>query len=270
MQRELEIATAAAIEAGEIILRYYGSDYEVRDKGHSPVSFGRNPVTTADSASNNHLREVLVSEFPDYGWFSEETVDTPERLTKERIWVIDPLDGTNEFIEGVPHFVVSIALVEDHMPVLGVLYNPVTEELFTGSGGDGAKLLGESIRCSPEIEPSRMVILTSRSEKRQGLWKRYEGMFSELKAVGSVSYKLGLIAAGKADIFVSFRPKNEWDICAGHCLINEAGGTLLDLKGREVTYNNENTLISPGLVAGKPVAVDNVLKSLAKGESSYA
>lgn len=262
MQRELEVALEAAKGAGNLVSMYYESNYEVEDKSVSTGSSGYNPVTTADHASNRFLKRVLLTEFPDYGWFSEETADSPERLTKRLVWIVDPLDGTKEFIEGVPNFVVSVALVEDHVPVLGVLNNPVTGEMFWAVSGEGARLNGERVQCTPKSEPQEMVILNSRTETRKGLWKKYEDAFSELRAVGSVGYKLGLTAAGKADVFVSLRPKHEWDICAGHCLINEAGGKLMDLKDREVTYNNERFVISPGLVAGNPRAVENTLTIL--------
>ncbi|MFQ6674414.1 MAG: 3'(2'),5'-bisphosphate nucleotidase CysQ [Fidelibacterota bacterium] len=265
MTRELEVAIGAAKSAGDIIVHYYESGYEVKDKGFSFISSGPNPVTSADRASDSHLKEVLLSAFPGYGWLSEETVDSPERLTKERVWVIDPLDGTKEFIERIPNFVVSIALVEDHLPVLGVLYNPMTGEAFTAVKGAGAKLNGEPIRCSSKAEPREMVMLNSRSETRKGLWKPYVESFLELRAVGSVSYKLGLTAAGKADVFASLRPKHEWDICAGHCLVNEAGGNLVTLKGEDITYNHENTLIPFGLVGGNPLGVDNTLNVLTGG-----
>ena len=256
MNLELKIAKKAAWEAGEIICSYYKSEYEIRDKSY------HNPVTTADHASDNHLKKVLLSAFPDIGWLSEETVDSPERLSKERVWIVDPLDGTKEFIEGVPQFVVSIALVVNHEPYIGVLHNPVTKETFSACRDEGAWLDGESIRCTNRENPSEMVILNSRTETRHGLWDPFRDQFKELKPIGSVAYKLGLTAAGKSDIFASLKPKNEWDICAGHCIINEAGGTLINLNGKKVTYNNENTLISPGLIAGYSKAVNKVLEIL--------
>ncbi len=259
MNSDLNLAKEAAVEAGGVILNYYKADYEIRDKGY------HNPVTTADHAADARLKEILMDARPDYGWLSEETVDSPERLAKERIWVVDPLDGTKEFIEGVPNFVVSIALVENGMPIVGVLYNPVTKETFTAVKGGGAFLNGEPIHCATKEDLGDMVILNSRSETRRGLWEPYDGTFGELKAIGSVAYKLGLTAAGQADIFASLRPKNEWDICAGNCIINEAGGKLIDLHGNPRTYNQENTLIEPGLIAGDVDAVDktfDVLNSL--------
>ena len=250
MNTELSIAKDAAIEAGGLILSYYKADYEIKDKGY------HNPVTTADHAADARLKDMLTGSYPDYGWLSEETVDSKKRLNKDRVWVVDPLDGTKEFIEGVPHFVVSVALVENGEPILGVLYNPVTTETFTAVKGQGAMLDGEKIKCSKKEKSDEMVIFNSRSETRSGLWDPFQDTFKELKAIGSVAYKLGLTAAGRADIFASLRPKNEWDICAGNCIINEAGGKLVDLYGNARQYNSPDTLITPGLIAGQVDAVD--------------
>ena len=256
MISELKIAKEAALEAGGLILNYYKADYEIKDKGY------HNPVTTADHAADTRLKEILTEARPAYGWLSEETVDSPDRLNKERTWVVDPLDGTKEFIEGVPHFVVSVALVENGNPIIGVLFNPVTKELFTASTGEGAFLDDKPIRCLTKDKVSDMVILNSRSETRRGLWIPFDGAFGELRSIGSVAYKLGLTAAGKADIFASLRPKNEWDICAGNCIINEAGGKLIDLRGNRIIFNQEKTLIEPGLIAGDIEAVDKTFNIL--------
>ena len=257
MNFEQNLAVEASREAGTCILNYYKADYEIRDKSY------HNPVTTADHAANDKLKEILLGEYPDYGWLSEETVDSPDRLDKEYIWIVDPLDGTKEFIEGVSHFVVSIALVKNEQPIMGVLYNPVTEELFTAERGKGAFLNGDQIYCVSKVSVEEMVILNSRSETRRGLWQPYKDVFKELRPIGSVAYKLGLTAAGKADIFASLRPKNEWDICAGHCIISEAGGKLINLNGNNVIFNQEKTLIEPGLIAGEVRAVDKTCNVLA-------
>lgn len=256
MNSDLILAKEAALEAGGVILNYYKADYEIQEKGY------HNPVTTADHAADSRLKEILTEARPDYGWLSEETVDSPDRLGRKRVWVVDPLDGTKEFIEGVPQFVVSVALVENSYPIVGVLYNPVSGETFTAAKGEGAFLNGEPITCLTKENVGDMVILNSRSETRRGLWDSYAGTFGELKAIGSVAYKLGLTAAGKADIFASLRPKNEWDICAGNCIINEAGGKLIDLKGNRVIFNQEKTLIEPGLIAGDVNAVDKTFDIL--------
>ncbi|MEE9162671.1 MAG: 3'(2'),5'-bisphosphate nucleotidase CysQ [Candidatus Neomarinimicrobiota bacterium] len=253
MQAELTTATEAAQAAGQILLNYYQADYEITDKGF------HNPVTTADYASNQHLEEHLRDSFPIYGWLSEETLDTHERLTRDRVWVVDPLDGTKEFIEGVPQFVVSIGLVENGRPVMGVLHNPVTGETFRAAAGKGATFNGEPVTVSQADNLSEAVILNSRAETRRGLWKPYQSHLGGMMPMGSVAYKLGLAAAGKADMFATLRPKNEWDVCAGHVILKEAGAVLWALTGQEHRYNSREVVIKPGLVAGNTALVTSFL-----------
>jgi myo-inositol-1(or 4)-monophosphatase len=256
MLSDLNLAISAAKKAGDLILNYFKSDYEIKDKGFN------NPVTTADHEADQCIKEILMGNRPDYGWLSEETVDSFKRLEKKKVWIVDPLDGTKEFIEGVANFVVSIGLVQEGYPIIGVLYNPITKELFTAAKNEGAYLNGISIKCSLKESLSDMSLLISRSELRKGLWSPYKKKFFKLKPIGSVAYKLGLTAANKADLFASLRPKNEWDICAGNCIINEAGGKLIDLNGKHVIFNRKTTRIQPGLIAGEKKAVDKILKIL--------
>ena len=254
MDNDLKLAINASLKAGEIIMQYYCDDYEIKEKGY------HNPVTTADNEADTYLKSTLMSARPQYGWLSEETVDSKNRLNKEKVWIVDPLDGTKEFIEGVPQFVVSIALVEKGIPIIGVLHNPVTKETFHAAKGEGAYLNQGQYRCSIKDSTRDMVILNSRSETRRGLWEPYKKHFKELRPIGSVAYKMGLTAIGKADIFATLRPKNEWDICAGTCLINEAGGKVINLNGKDITFNNQKTLIEPGLIAGYNLSVEKTYK----------
>jgi len=257
---DLILAKNAAKGAGKLILSYYKSAYEIKDKSFN------NPVTTADKAADKYLKETLTSARPEYGWLSEETIDSESRLTRDTVWIVDPLDGTKEFIAGIANFVVSVALVHKGIPIIGVLFNPVTSELFYAQQGQGAFLDDNSIQCQSEIHLEDMTILNSRSETRSRLWEPFKNHFKTLRPVGSVAYKMGLTAAGRADIFATLRPKNEWDICAGTCIIIEAGGKVIDLNGEELTFNQKNTLIKPGLIAGIPESVSKVYALLKKGK----
>ena len=254
MNSNLKIAIDASLNAGKIIMKYYRDDYEIKEKGY------HNPVTTADNEADSFLKSELTNARPDYGWLSEETVDSEDRLGKERVWIVDPLDGTKEFIEGVPQFVVSVALVENGVPIIGVLHNPVTKETFYASRGNGTYFDDVIHNCSVKESTTDMVILNSRSETRKGLWEPHKQHFKKLKPIGSVAYKMGLTAIGKADIFATLRPKNEWDICAGTCLISEAGGKVINLNGEKITFNNRKTLIEPGLIAGYNLSVEKTYK----------
>ena len=121
MNSDYKLAIEASIEAGKMIMKYYLNEYEIKEKSY------QNPVTTADREADFYLKSVLTKARPNYGWLSEETADTSNRLDKEMVWIVDPLDGTKEFIEGIPHFVVSVALVKNGEPIIGVLHNPVTK-----------------------------------------------------------------------------------------------------------------------------------------------
>jgi myo-inositol-1(or 4)-monophosphatase len=254
MKSILDVVTQVSISAGEILKGYFKAEYEIKDKGFF------NPVTTADYASNEYIEHELRDKYPDYGWLSEETIDSDDRLSMERVWVVDPLDGTKEFIEGVPQFVVSIALTENGKPVLGVLHNPMTGETFTAAKGLGARLNGEPIQVSQASKLSDAVIFNSRSETRRGEWKPFNGQFKELRPIGSVAYKLGLVAANKGDMFATLKPKSEWDICAGHCILNEAGANLCNVNGTEISYNEADVIRKPGLVAGNQRLVESFLQ----------
>ena len=137
IEDDLEIALKASKKAGDIIMKYYKTDYEINEKGY------QNPVTTADKKADSFLKKTLLDARPDYGWLSEETIDSTSRLSKERVWIVDPLDGTKEFIEGVSQFVVSVGLVQNGKPIVGVLHNPVTNETFYGGSGYGTFLNDE-------------------------------------------------------------------------------------------------------------------------------
>jgi myo-inositol-1(or 4)-monophosphatase len=238
MRYALEVAIAAAHAAGAAIRRLYGRDIPIGQKGEA------GPVTEADLTSNACIQRMLQEAFPDDGWLSEETADQPDRLGKSRTWIIDPLDGTWEFTMGVPEFVVSIALCIEGIAELGVLYNPVTEETFSGIRGEGAWLNGVPMHVSPRLDLSASTFCVSRSETGKGLLRRFEGHLN-LQPMGSVAYKCGLVAAGRYEGVFTHNPRNEWDICAGVAIIEAAGGRVSDRQGQPYRFNQPDPLKTP-------------------------
>ncbi len=251
--KERDVAIAAATAAGQVVMQYYQSNYDIRNK--SP----NNPVTTADLASNQQIQQVIKEAFPNDGWLSEESKDSPDRLDKERVWVVDPIDGTLEFIEGLSEFAVSIALVENGIPIVGVLNNPATEELFVAVKGDGSYLNGERLQCLPGITISQVTLLVSRTEHRRGQLEGFVPLVDELRYIGSVAYKLGKLATGAAHAYLTVQPKNEWDICAGDLIVREAGGVLWDKKRTPIRYNKANPKQPAGMFAGDPRLVEELI-----------
>lgn len=229
-------AMNAAKEAGAAIRRYYTDAYTVRDKGQD------NPLTDADLASNAIIEDHLRRGFPDFGWLSEESVDDPVRLARSSVWIVDPLDGTREFTLGIPEFVVSIGLVVDGRAVLGVLYNPIKDELFTGVVGEGARFNGVPCRVSDHAGLTGARIVCSRTEAKKGWFDAYLDRIA-LVPVGSVAYKFGLVAAGRAEATFTPQPRNEWDICAGVALVEAAGGRAGNRHGEPYVFNRANPLV---------------------------
>ena len=168
----------------------------------------RGPVTDADLVVNQVLRKVLVQDGD--GWLSEENVDDFHRLRKNRVWVVDPLDGTREFLEGVPEWCVSIGLVENGRAIAGGICNPVTGEVFLGSLETGLTYNGKKVWASEKRDLAGAVVLASRTEVKRGEWEPFQDRTLVIRPVGSVAYKLALVAAGLADATWNLNPKNEW------------------------------------------------------------
>jgi myo-inositol-1(or 4)-monophosphatase len=217
---------------------------------------GHDPVTEADRALDAVLRQELLHEGE--GWLSEESVDDPIRLQRSRVWVVDPLDGTREFVKGIPEFCVSIGFVEDGRPVAGGIYNPATDETFLGSIEAGVTCNGKPVRPSQRSSLEGAIILASRSEVKRGEWKPFEGGTFSVRPMGSVAYKLALVAAGLADVTFTLTPKNEWDVVAGVALVKSAGGFVSTLEKTDLTANRRNPLLS-GLLACGPFLQDQLL-----------
>jgi len=242
LARALTRAIAAARTAGSILMRHWHRrDFSIASKGRN------NPVTSADLEADRAISAMLREAFPDYGWLSEETEDNPARLRCARVWIVDPLDGTKEFINRVPEFSIAIALADEHEPVLGVTYNPVRREMFWAARGFGCHLNRRRVRVSRTRTLRRATVLASRSESARGEWQVFRGQL-KVSPTGSVAYKLAMVAAGMGDATFTRLPKNEWDIAAGAALIIEAGGCVTGLDGEPVRLNQPNVRL-PGLIA---------------------
>lgn len=233
----------AALEAADVALR----PFLTGAVASSQKSCGRGPVTEADRVVDRILREKLLCDGE--GWLSEESIDDPGRLEQPHVWIVDPLDGTREFIDGIPEWCVSIGWVEDGCAVAGGVYNPITRELFLGSVSSGMQYNGRPVRASQKERLAGATVLASRTESQRGDWDRFQNASFVVRPVGSVAYKLALVAAGLADATWTLCPKNEWDVAAGVALVNSAGGFAQGLEGRPPTFNRCAPLLS-GLVAG--------------------
>ena len=241
---------SALESARQVFARFTPGEIEAEYKA------GHDPVTEADTAVDALLRHELLREGE--GWLSEETVDDFSRLEKKRVWIVDPLDGTREFVAGIPEFCVSVAMVEDGIPVAGGICNPATNEIFLGSLDAGVTYNGKPARASQRTTIEGAIILASRSETKRGEWKRFENSSVKVRPMGSVAYKLALVSAGLADITFTLTPKNEWDIAAGAALVMSAGGFISTLDNSPLHCNRRSPLLS-GLLAGGPFLRDELL-----------
>jgi myo-inositol-1(or 4)-monophosphatase len=208
---------------------------------------GHDPVTEVDRQIDAVLREKLVRDGE--GWLSEESIDDTSRLQKDRVWVVDPLDGTREFLTGVSEFCISVAMVEHGRPVAGGICNPARDEIFLGSLDRGVTCNGERVRPRPTTTLRHAVILASRSEVTRGEWKAFEKLGFEIRPMGSVAYKLACVSAGRADATFTLNPKHEWDVAGGAALVESAGGFVTTLDNTALRCNNKNPRIC-GLIAG--------------------
>jgi len=237
---ELETAERAVREAGWIIMALYGKNYRIEEKGKG------NPVTTADLEANRKIQEIILGRYPEDGWLSEEDKDNAQRLRANRVWVVDPIDGTKEFIAGIPQFAVSVGLVVAGRPMVGVVYNPAEKKLYQAVKGCGSLLNDHPIHVSLRQEVPGAYLLVSRSEPR----RRFQSFANvcRLESMGSIAYRLAKVAEGQGDGTLTFRSLHEWDVCAGVLIVEEAGGVVLDGDGKALVFNQQDALYR-GIVA---------------------
>ena len=223
------------------------------------------PVTALDRRLDEYLKSALSQLMPGAGWLSEETADDRRRLEREWVWVVDPLDGTRDFIKGRPECAISVGLVRDGRPVAGGILNPVTGEGGATDEEGGLDLWGMTA-TPPAPSINETVAVVSRTELRDGVIARYGALVKELRPLGSVAYKLLRVAGAADHLTFSVVPKSEWDVCGGLALLQAAGFTYVRFDGRPQRFNEADTRITCGAVAGPAWLVEAFMTRLSEME----
>src|SRR5215831_7275404 len=266
--REISIACELAREAGAILLAHYHSPFLVEQKINALQEIEE--VTAADREANDLIVRRLVNEFPDDGILAEESKDTERRLEKERVWLIDPMDGTKNFIQRDGDFAVQIGLAINGAAVAGVVYQPVRDVLYRaaheqGSWIEAPEQPARKMSVSSHRDPAEMVLASSRSHRSPRM-ERVVNLFgfkNEMRR-GSVGVKIGLITEQDADLYLHLSPgTKQWDTCAPEVVLTEAGGRLTDLFGRPLRYNDVRVENRNGIVATNGVVHEMVIEKLA-------
>ncbi|HWA68811.1 MAG TPA: 3'(2'),5'-bisphosphate nucleotidase CysQ [Rhizomicrobium sp.] len=237
---DLRLLEEAVRGGGAIALKYYGGDYKHWSKE------GGSPVTEADLAVDKYLHTSLTAARPDYGWLSEESADDPARLARNKIFVIDPIDGTIAFLKNRPHFTVCAAVVVNGRPCCGAIYNPASNELYSARAGGGAHRDGAAIAVGARTGLEGCAMLGDRTQLTLPPWPPMH-----VQNRNSVAWRLMLVADGSADASVSLTAKRDWDLAAADIILSEAGGLLTDAGGETLRYNRASTL-QPSLAAANP------------------
>jgi 3'(2'), 5'-bisphosphate nucleotidase len=264
LDRELELARAVAREAGRVILRHY-RDPDVRVETKPDQS----PVTAADEEANATIVSRLSAAFPDDAILSEESPDDPVRFQRRRVWIVDPLDGTRDFLANTDDFCVLIGLAIEERPVLGVVYHPVKDELYFARKGSGAFLETQAknaqLATSRRQDPGELRAGISRLNPDEGLGKLLAASGLAPRAVSlGASVKHMALARGDIDAVLNLSPaEQEWDTCAPEVIITEAGGTVTDGDGRPFRYNQKDTARRRGSVASNGVCHPFMLRIIA-------
>ncbi len=260
---ELDIAIKAANDAGNAILEIYQRDFKVSKKSDD------SPITDADLKSNEVIKKILSQ--TQHAILSEEDNDDQSRLSKEMVWIVDPLDGTSDFIDKTGEFTVMIALIKNKKPILGVIGWPTEKTLFVAQKGSGAFRYsnGEwqkiSVTTETELPKCRTVGSRHHLSDKEKLFIKKLGI-EDFTSIGS-SLKVGKISSGEAEAYITTTNKmKEWDSAASYCIISEAGGKMTDMLGNDITYNNKEVYHQNGILVTNGLIHEKIVEEFKKLE----
>lgn len=242
---DLALLIAAAHEAGEIASGFAGRTARRWDKPD-----GAGPVTEADIAVNDMLEDRLRSARPGYGWLSEETDDNAERLSHDKVFIVDPIDGTRSFVEGSNTWAHSLAVVENGIVTAGVVYLPMRDLMYSAAADQGAFLNGQRICPTDQSELSQSEILAARPALSKEHWRGGAAPSFRRGYRPSLAYRLALVAQGRFDGMLTLRPCWEWDIAAGDLILRESGAVCTDRGGGALLFNNPVPKLNGVIAAG--------------------
>ncbi len=234
--------------AGRVATSFTGTTAQRWDK---PGDQG--PVTEADLAVNTMLQSTLQLARPDYGWLSEETEDTTTRLGKDRVFIVDPIDGTRSFVEGSNTWAHAIAVAEQGIVTAAVVYLPMRDKLYAAALGRGATLNGRPIRASMEPSLDASTILAAKPALLSQHWKSAAAPTFKRSYRPSLAYRLALVAEGRFEAMITLRHSWEWDIAAGALIAAEAGGCAHDRTGAPLRFNNADPRLNGVVAGGTPI-----------------
>ena len=256
MHSDLQLLIDAVRTSGEIAKGYFNAAPEVWEK-----SGGQGPVTEADLHVNRQLSADLQGARPDYGWLSEETEDGDSRLTTDRQFVVDPIDGTRSFINGSKDWAHSVAIVENGLPVAAAIFLPMRDRLYTAAIGQGATCNDLPLTAAPDKPIETAQILSAKPNMDPKYWSGLVPPFERVFR-SSLAYRLALVGEGRFDGMLTLRPTWEWDVAAGTLIVQEAGGTVTDQIGQTPRFNNAHPQINGMVAAGgvHPILIDALYK----------
>ena len=252
---DLSLLMDAALKAGNIATQYAATDAKSWNKPD-----GTGPVTEADLAVNAMLADQLCAARPDYGWLSEETEDDSARLNHDRVFIVDPIDGTRSFIEGSNTWAHALAVADQGVVVAAVVYLPLRDKLYSAAVGQGAYLNGQPIKVSDRTMLAGADVLAAKPTMAPEKWRGTVPDFTRSYRP-SLAYRLGLVAEGRFDAMLTLRPTWEWDIAAGDLILREAGAVSSDRTARPLRFNNPAPLVD-GIVAGNATLHQALVRAL--------